>query len=57
VQIGAMKVDPANVDWSTAGDNPFWCPDPIAAKAWEDYLDSIRKNGSSVGAILEGPQP
>ena len=53
VQIGTMKVDPANVDWSTVGDNPFWCPDPIAAKAWEDYLDSIRKDGSSVGAILE----
>lgn len=53
VQIGTEKVDPSRMDWSTVRDNPFWCPDPIAAKAWEDYLDAIRKDGSSVGAILE----
>jgi chorismate synthase len=53
IQIGTEKVDPARVDWATVRDNPFWCPDPVAAKAWEAYLDGIRKDGSSVGAILE----
>jgi chorismate synthase len=32
---------------------PFWCPDPRAAKEWEAYLDGIRKEGSSVGAVIE----
>jgi len=43
VQIGTEKVDPTRVDWATVRSNPFWCPDPIAAKAWEGYLDGIRK--------------
>jgi chorismate synthase len=33
--------------------NPFFCPDAKAADAWEIYLEGIRKNGSSVGAIIE----
>ncbi len=33
--------------------NPFWCPDAKAADEWADYLDGIRKAGSSVGAIIE----
>jgi len=53
VAIGDRKIDPANADWSTRQDNPFWCPDPKAAKEWEGYLDAIRKDGNSVGALLE----
>ena len=53
VQIGTEKADPQNMDWSTVRNNPFWCPDPKAAKHWEDYLDTVRKDGSSVGALLE----
>jgi chorismate synthase len=53
VQIGEKKINPDNWDWDAVNNNPFWCPDPIAAKDWEDYLDSIRKDGNSVGAILE----
>ncbi|MGB0921480.1 MAG: chorismate synthase [Alphaproteobacteria bacterium] len=33
--------------------NPFWCPDAKAAEVWADYLDGIRKAGSSVGAVIE----
>src|SRR3546814_9194425 len=45
-------------DWSSdvcSSDlqNPFWCPDPAMAMEWEDYLDGIRKAGSSVGAVVE----
>ncbi|MGB3455911.1 MAG: chorismate synthase [Litorimonas sp.] len=53
VSIGDRDIDRARWDWDTVGDNPFWCPDPVAASAWEDYLDGIRKNGNSVGAVLE----
>lgn len=53
VQLGPHAVDRAS--WSDAAidDNPFFCPDPKAAVAWETYLDGIRKAGSSVGAVIE----
>ena len=53
IQIGEKMVDGENWDWNEVNNNPFWCPDAVAAKEWEDYLDSIRKDGNSVGAILE----
>ena len=53
IQIGEKIVDGDNWDWDEVNNNPFWCPDAVAAKEWEDYLDSIRKDGNSVGAILE----
>ena len=53
IQIGEKMVDGDNWDWDEVNNNPFWCPDAVAAKEWEDYLDSIRKDGNSVGAILE----
>jgi len=53
VQIGTMPVDRANWDWSGVDENPFWCPDPAMTGPWETYLDEIRKNGSSVGAVIE----
>lgn len=33
--------------------NPFWCPDAHMAATWENYLDEIRKQGSSIGAVIE----
>jgi chorismate synthase len=33
--------------------NPFFCPDKKSVKLWEKYLMSIRKSGSSCGAIIE----
>jgi len=53
IQIGEKIVDGENWDWDEVNNNPFWCPDAKAAKEWEGYLDSIRKDGNSVGAILE----
>jgi chorismate synthase len=53
VQIGEHKIDPAKWNWDITGDNPFWCPDAEMAAQWEDYLDSVRKAGSSVGAVVE----
>ena len=33
--------------------NPFFCPDPKAAAAWEVLLGEVRRAGSSVGAVIE----
>ena len=52
-QIGTNIVDGENWDWNEVPNNPFWCPDAKAAKEWEDYLDAVRKDGNSVGAIVE----
>jgi chorismate synthase len=53
VQIGEHAVDRERWDWEEVGHNPFFCPDAETAKLWEDYLDSIRKEGSSIGAVVE----
>ncbi|MBX3454813.1 chorismate synthase [Ferrovibrio sp.] len=53
VQVGEKHIDPANWRWDSVEQNPFWCPDPKAAMEWEEYLDAIRKAGSSVGAVIE----
>ncbi|TAE80407.1 MAG: chorismate synthase [Alphaproteobacteria bacterium] len=53
VQMGEHKIDVARFDWNACSHNPFWCPDSVMAQQWEDYLDGIRKDGSSVGAIIE----
>jgi chorismate synthase len=53
VQMGPHKIDRANWDWAAVDDNPFFCPDAKAAAFFEDYLDGIRKSGSSVGAVIE----
>ncbi len=53
VQIGADAIDRDAWDWSETARNPFWCPDPAAAKRWEALLDEARKAGSSLGAVIE----
>lgn len=53
VQMGPHKIDRTRWDWEAAAQNPFWCPDPEAAEEWALYLDSVRKAGSSCGAVIE----
>lgn len=53
VQIGNLKIDRSRWDWAQVNNNPFFCPDPVMAEQWADYLDGIRKSGSSVGAVIE----
>ena len=53
VQMGPHKIDRSRLDWSRVDDNPFFCPDPGSVQGWADYLDAIRKDGSSIGAIVE----
>jgi chorismate synthase len=53
VQMGPHRIDRDAWDWDAVEDNPFWCPDRNSAQSWEGYLDAIRKEGSSVGAVVE----
>ena len=53
VQMGPQVIDRSRWDWTAVDANPFFCPDPVAAEMWAGYLDGIRKQGSSVGAVIE----
>jgi chorismate synthase len=53
VQMGEHRVDRANWDWDEVARNPFFCPDAKRAAFYADYLDGVRKAGSSVGAVIE----
>jgi chorismate synthase len=53
VQMGPHKIDRRRLDWNEAGNNPLFCPDAVAAAAWEKYLDEVREKGSSIGAVVE----
>ena len=53
VQMGPHAIDRSRWDWDAVNNNPFFCPDAATAKFYEDYLDGIRKDGSSIGAVIE----
>jgi chorismate synthase len=53
IQIGTHHVERERWNWDEVGNNPFFCPDPVMAARWADYLDGVRKEGSSVGAVIE----
>jgi len=53
VQMGEHRIDRARWDWAEVERNPFFCPDATQAAFYADYLDGVRKHGSSVGAIIE----
>jgi chorismate synthase len=53
VQMGPHKIDREKWDWDEIAKNPFFCPDKDKAAFFETYLDGIRKQGSSIGAVIE----
>src|SRR3954463_1894566 len=53
VQMGPHKIDRDKWEWDEIARNPFFCPDKDRAAFFESYLDGIRKNGSSIGAVIE----
>ncbi len=53
VQIGPHRVDRDRWDWAQVTENPFWCPDAQMVEVWEEHLETVRKAGSSTGAIVE----
>jgi chorismate synthase len=53
IQMGRHKVDRTRWDWNEVGANPFFCPDPQLVATLEQFLDDVRKRGSSTGAVIE----
>jgi chorismate synthase len=53
VQMGSDAIDRGAWSWEETENNPFWCPDAAAAARWADMLDRLRKDGNSVGAVIE----
>jgi chorismate synthase len=53
IQMGTLKIDRARWDWDEVARNPFNAPDAGVVNQWADYLEGLRKAGSSCGAIIE----
>ncbi len=51
--MGPHKIDRSRWDWDEVARNPFFTPDAEKAAFFADYLDGVRKAGSSVGAVIE----
>ena len=53
VQIGEKKIRKKEWEKNFFKKNNLFCPDSSVIKEWEDYLLSIRKSGSSCGALVK----
>lgn len=53
VQIGPHTINRQNWNWAEIDQNDFFTPDPASIPVFETYLDSVRKAGSSTGAVVE----
>ncbi len=53
MQIGPHKIERKNWKWDETARNPFFCPDAKSVNPWAEYLESVRKKGSSIGAVIE----
>ena len=52
-QLGILGCNLKNWNDNYIRKNPLFCPDKSIVKLWEKYLLSVRKAGSSCGAIIE----
>ncbi|HAK50393.1 MAG TPA: chorismate synthase [Gammaproteobacteria bacterium] len=41
-----------NIDWSEVGNNPFFCPDVSVVGEIKSLIDSLRRDGDSIGAKI-----
>ncbi len=53
VQMGPHEINRDNWDWEEVANNPFFSPDADAAAHFAEELDTVRKSGSSLGAVIE----
>ncbi|MDB9811295.1 chorismate synthase [Candidatus Pelagibacter sp.] len=52
-QLGILGCDTFKWNDQTIKKNSLFCPDKSMLKLWEKYLLSVRKSGSSCGAVIE----
>ncbi len=53
IQVGPHRIDRDRWDWAEVERNAFFCPDQKMAAVFADFLDEVRKRGSSIGAVVE----
>ncbi len=53
IQIGKYKINYSNWNDNFICKNNFWSPDKKIIPIWEKEINNARKNGSSLGAIIE----
>ncbi|MCE7042265.1 chorismate synthase [Dyadobacter sp. CY312] len=53
-QVGSIKISKSykELDLTETENNAVRCPDPVIAQQMFDYIDGIRKNGDSVGGVV-----
>lgn len=51
IELGGVKAK--DIDLSLIEKNPFFCPDLLASKNMEEIVSSARKEGNSLGGIVE----
>lgn len=60
-QLGPIKADMKQFDWSVVPTNAFFFPDASKVEELENYMDALRKEGNSIGAkvnvVAEGVPP
>lgn len=49
-QIGTESIQQERFDWDQVNRNPFFCPDADMVPVYETYMQSLIKQGNSVGA-------
>ena len=50
-QLGPIKIQ--NFDWDEVNTNPFFSPDASLVETMANYMDTLRKEGESIGAKIE----
>ena len=53
VQIGNSKINYSNWNDQHILENEFFCPDENIVSEWKNLINNARKDGSSLGAIIE----
>src|SRR5690606_11236596 len=52
VQLGPHRIADDAIDFSAVYGNPLFAASAEVVPAWEEYLDGVRKAGSSIGAVV-----
>ncbi len=52
IQMGVHPIDPNRWDWNQIDHNDYFCPDAETAELWAEYLEQIRLDRNSIGAVI-----
>lgn len=53
IQVGGRGIDRSRWDWGAAEESALFCPDAVTTPLWEADIDAARRDGSSLGAVVE----